>query len=129
MADSMSVDWKKMREKAGPYPPEAFVFVREGLAHTVGMVHGRENDADPSERYHVNGQQLCLGLRDYAIERYGMMARTVLGKWGIRGTEDFGRIVFAMIEMQLLRKSEEDSIEDFVSVYEFDEAFTQPELN
>ncbi|MDX2131694.1 MAG: hypothetical protein SFY69_06560 [Planctomycetota bacterium] len=103
------------------YPPQAFQFIRDGLAHTVKTVHGSGEGDD--ERRHVTGQQLCLGLKDYAIRQYGLLARTVLRSWNIHGTEDFGKIVFAMIEADLMRKSDEDTFDDFRRVYDFDEAF------
>ena len=73
---------------------------------------------------HVTGQQLCLGLREYAIERFGMLAPCVLRHWNISRTEDFGRIVYALIEAGRLDKSADDSIEDFHAVFDFDEAFS-----
>jgi uncharacterized repeat protein (TIGR04138 family) len=112
---------------AGPYPVEAFHFVRDGLGHTVDRVHS-DPLLLPDDSRHVSGQQLCLGLRDFAIERYGMLAPVVLRSWNIHRTEDFGRIVFAMIEHNMLRKSPQDSIEDFRAVYDFDEAFSRDEL-
>jgi uncharacterized repeat protein (TIGR04138 family) len=121
--DQIKIDWTSIRREA-PFPQEAFQFVREGLAHTVKTFHG---DGASSTERHVSGPQLCIGLRDYAIHTYGMLARTVLSRWGIKSTGDFGRIVFAMIEAGLMRKSEEDSLEDFQNVYEFDEAFAAAE--
>ncbi len=117
-------DWKALKDKAGPFPPQAYQFVREGLAHTVKMIHGEASvgQADDETR-HVSGQQLCLGLRDYAIKQYGRLAKTVLLSWSIRGTDDFGRIVFAMIDVGLMRKTHEDTPEDFRAVFDFDEAF------
>ncbi|CAG0998716.1 hypothetical protein PHYC_02731 [Phycisphaerales bacterium] len=114
-------DLRSIAQHAGPFPPQAVAFIREGLAHTVKMLHG-DADAD-EERRHVNGQQLCLGLRDYALKQYGRLARTVLKSWNITTTEDFGKIVFAMIEAELMRKTEQDSMDDFRAVYDFDEAF------
>ena len=132
MSEQIKVDWKSIRQKAGPYPQEAFQFVRDGLQHTVKMIHGADaaqaSNANKGPERHVSGQQLCLGLRDYALVKYGMMARTVLSRWGIRKTDDFGRIVFAMIEAGFMRKSDKDSFEDFQGVYEFDEAFTPVEV-
>ncbi|MEX2218121.1 MAG: Minf_1886 family protein [Phycisphaerales bacterium] len=128
MAEHVKLDWKSIRQKAGPYSHEALQFVRDGLAHAVKTLHGESGGAGGSSNdRHVNGQQLCLGLRDYAIERYGMLARTVLARWGVNRTEDFGRIVFAMIDAGLLRRSEEDSPEAFRGVYDFDEAFAVAE--
>jgi uncharacterized repeat protein (TIGR04138 family) len=106
------------------FPQEAFQFVREGLSHTVKMFHG---EGTSSTERHVSGPQLCLGLRDYAVQTYGMLARTVLSRWGIAATGDFGRIVFAMIDAGLMRKSEEDTLEDFQNVFDFEEAFATAE--
>ena len=127
------VNWKIVRQKAGPYPDEAFKFVSDGLRHTAKVVHGESTAKETARGHigpdrHVNGAQLCLGLRDYAIQRYGMLARTVLERWGILKTDDFGRIVFAMIDAGLLRKSTEDAESDFHAVFEFDEAFNESSL-
>lgn len=122
MSEQAQSDWKRIRTETGPYPPEAYAFVQEGLRHTVEKV--RENDPEAEEQgRHVTGRELCHGLREYAEEQYGRLARTVLAHWHIHRTEDFGRIVFAMVEAGVLRKTEEDSIEDFRAVFDFDEAF------
>lgn len=116
--------WDTLKVHAGRFPPEAFCFVQEGLRHTVDTIHAdKEPDAEGGR--HVTGQELCLGLRDYAIEQYGFLARTVLATWNIQRTEDFGRVVFAMVEAGLMRKTAEDSLEDFQGVFDFDEAFAE----
>ena len=124
MPDQIKLDSAALLRREA-FPQEAFQFVREGLAHTVKSFHG--DSASTTER-HVSGPQLCIGLRDYAISTYGMLARTVLSRWGIKGTGDFGRIVFAMIDAGLMRKSDEDTLEDFQNVYDFEEAFAAAEL-
>jgi uncharacterized repeat protein (TIGR04138 family) len=125
---STGQDWPAIRSRAALFPEEAFEFVREGLRFTADRLHGSAEDPDqqPEERRHVSGQQLCLGLRDLAVQRYGMLARTVLGRWGISKTDDFGTLVFAMIDRQELRASENDSFEDFKGVFDFAEAFVEP---
>ena len=105
----------------GVYPAEAFLFVRQGLDHTVQKIHGDVTRPDP--RHHIGGRELCLGLRDLALDQWGLLARTVLSRWGITRTLDFGQIVFAMIEFDLLQKTDRDSIEDFRNVYDFRAAF------
>jgi uncharacterized repeat protein (TIGR04138 family) len=125
------IDIRSIFERAGGYSPACLPFIRDGLAHTVEMVHGRPESALlelEDEHRHVTGQQLCLGLRDYAIQQYGMMSKAVLNKWGIRSTRDFGRIIFAMVDAGLMRKTEDDTLEDFDGVYDFDEAFADPGL-
>ena len=120
ISPEVSIAWDKLKESAGAYPPSAFTFVQEGLRYTVERL--REHDSDEDER-HVSGQELCMGLRDYALNQYGPLARTVLDSWNVKRTEDFGRMVFAMVDAKLLRKTEEDNLADFEGVYDFDEAF------
>jgi uncharacterized repeat protein (TIGR04138 family) len=121
------LDLKEMLASAGPYPIEAFHFVREGLSFTAEKVHDDAETLDESER-HITGQQLCLGLREFAIDRYGLLAPTVLAHWLVTRTDDFGRIVFAMIGQGLMSKTDTDTLEDFRSVYDFHEAFSREEL-
>lgn len=120
-------DWRRILRAAGPYPIEAFNFVREGLSYTARQVHGDPESVPEMDR-HVTGQQLCLGLRDYAIEHYGMLAPVVLEHWNIRRTDDFGRIVFSMIDVGWMSRSDEDTMESFRAVFDFDEAFCRDEL-
>ena len=105
----------------GAYPPEAYDFVQQGLSFTVHHCHGRA--AKPRANRHVSGQQLCEGIRQYALNQYGMLAATVLRTWNIQCTLDFGRIVFALIEAGQMQKTDEDTIEDFRNVYDFKTAF------
>jgi uncharacterized repeat protein (TIGR04138 family) len=125
--EEKQLDWRTLMRKAGPYPIEAFNFVREGLCYTAQRTHENFQELSEAER-HVSGQQLCLGLRDFAIEQYGLLAPAVLCHWHIRRTEDFGRIVFAMIEAGLMTRTDEDCLDDFRGVYDFGEAFSDQEL-
>lgn len=72
---------------------------------------------------HVTGQQLCHVIKDVALERWGLMARRVLGRWGVERTEDIGQIVFALVNNRWLQKQPTDCIEDFNDVFSFAEAF------
>lgn len=108
-------------DDVGVYHLDAYQFVQDGLSYTVTQIYG--NGTDPHARGHVSGQQLCLGLRDFALQRWGLLAGTVLRRWGVTSTMDFGRIVFAMIASGQLHKTENDSVEDFRNVYDFRTAF------
>ncbi len=70
---------------------------------------------------HVSGQQLCEAIRRYALDQYGLLAKHVLNQWGVRKTDDFGEIVFNLIDIGKMRRTEEDSREDFVDVFDFEE--------
>ena len=107
--------------EVGLYPIEAYEFLQRGLKYTVGMVHGDLKDPEASR--HVSGQQLCEGLREFALLEWGMLARTVLARWNIRRTVDFGRIVFALIDNGWMSATDEDDLDDFRDVYDFKSAF------
>lgn len=122
------LDLQAALEKNAPYPMEAFAFVREGLDHTVRRLHGDmpEGPIDEEEIHdrHVDGSELSLGLLNFSIRKYGLMADTVLAHWNITRTDDFGRIVFAMIEQGLMSKTDQDDLEDFFGVRPFSTAFS-----
>jgi uncharacterized repeat protein (TIGR04138 family) len=107
----------------GDYSVDAFYFVQDGLATTARKLMGPRRRG---QNRHLTGQQLALGLRDIAVEQWGLLARTVLERWEIHSTMDFGRIVYAMIDARLMGRSATDSIEDFRNVYDFRKAFDQP---
>ncbi len=117
---------EQIAEDMGLYPPEAYQFVQDGLAYTVEKIHGQatKSKSEHASR-HVSGRELSAGLREYALEQWGMLARAVLRRWGITRTEDFGRIVFAMVESGWMSKTEEDTLEDFRNVFDFASAFEE----
>jgi len=114
----------KIAVKDQRYQPEAYLFVREALDHTQKTI---AKDARGRIR-HVTGQELLSGIRDYALEQFGPMTRMVLEEWGVRCCSDFGEIVFNMVEVNWLAKTEKDSRADFLNGYDFDEAFRKPFL-
>ena len=116
---------EKILTKDPRYTREAYLFVREALDHTQKMIGKPSKDDVPR---HVTGQQLLEGVRDYALQQFGPMALTVLNEWGLQRCEDFGEIVFNMVENSLLAKTEQDSREDFKGGYSFEEAFRTPFL-
>lgn len=124
MSVAYEPDWSTIRRRAKGYPENAYQFVRHGLSHTAKAILGEApGEAEANAPRHITGQQLCLGLRDLAIERYGFLAPTVLQTWNVRSTEDFGVMVYALIDREEMRSSPEDRFEDFIGVYDFDEVF------
>jgi len=109
---------------------EAYQFIREALQyaheHIVAEAKVDPVTGRPAPR-HVTGQQLCEACRLYAIDQFGYLAKMVLGNWGIRSTSDFGELVYNLIRIEQMRKSDTDRREDFDDVYDFDDAF-EPEF-
>jgi len=107
-----------LAKEPGKYAVDACSFVREGLKFTVAKIH-----QNAQEEKHITGQDLCWGLRDFALKRWGLLAPVVLRNWNISSTQDFGNIVFAMVEAGWMAKKDEDDIKDFLDVYDFRTAF------
>jgi uncharacterized repeat protein (TIGR04138 family) len=76
------------------------------------------------EKRHISGQELSKGLLMFAQKQFGPLARTVLLYWGIESTEDFGNIVYNMIDIGIMSKQAEDSIEHFHNVIDVDLYFS-----
>ncbi len=115
-------------ETDGRYPLEAYRFLQEGLEFTVRRTHGEAalEPAEPisppaSDPRHVSGTQLCLGLRELALLRWGRLARPVLNAWGIHSTRDFGEMVFVLVTSEFLHKTDGDRLEDFEEVFSFED--------
>lgn len=106
----------------GRYQADAYFFVREALDFTSKMLK------KPSRgiQKHVTAAELLEGIRQFALREYGPMALTVLRFWGINKTIDLGRIVFSLVNKQILRKTETDSIRDFENGYDFEAVFRAP---
>ncbi len=105
---------EEIADKDRRYPEKAYLFILSALNRVI--------DSLPEPR-HINGRELSEGCRALALEEYGPMARIVLNNWGITSTEDFGELVFNLLDHGILTKTEEDSREDFKGVYSFNEAF------
>ncbi|MBN1825935.1 MAG: hypothetical protein JW958_06675 [Candidatus Eisenbacteria bacterium] len=96
------------------YHAEAYEFVLLALNRVVESL---------AEHRHISGAELSEGIRGLALELYGPMARTVLEHWGIRGTIDFGHIVFHLVDHKILSRTDEDTLRDFDGVFDFENAF------
>ena len=106
------------------YHRDAYHFLREALDYTQ-----RNQPREPRAKIrHVTGQELLQGIREHALAQFGPMVLTVFEEWGIRSCENFGDIVFNMVESELLAKTDKDTRADFAGGYSFDEAFRQPFL-
>jgi uncharacterized repeat protein (TIGR04138 family) len=96
------------------YTAQAYYFIFDALDYTITRMN---------KVRHVTGRELLTGIREYATEHYGFLARTVLAEFGIHNTGDFGEIVFNLVDAGLLSRTENDTRAEFANVYDFEEAF------
>jgi uncharacterized repeat protein (TIGR04138 family) len=104
----------QLQERNPKFDTKAYFFV---LAALHSVIHALD------EPRHISGGELADGVRRLALQRFGPMARIVLGHWGICATEDVGGVVFALVEQGILIKQDGDRPEDFADVFDFEEAF------
>ena len=103
---------------------DAYTFVREALDFTQKLI-GKESQG---QIRHVTGQELLDGIRQFALQQFGPMVMTVFEDWGVRNSRHFGEIVFNMVEIGLLAKTDKDTREDFQNGYDFADVFRKPFL-
>ena len=108
--------------KDSRFARDAYAFVREALAFTQKLA-GKESRGAIR---HVSGQELLNGIRKFALEQFGPMVATVFEEWGVKSCRDFGEIVFNMVEIGLLAKTDKDTRDDFQNGYDFTDAFRKP---
>jgi uncharacterized repeat protein (TIGR04138 family) len=111
----MKKSLENVANEDGRFSPQALKFVYEGLGYTAKKTAAR--------RTHVSGQNLCKGLKELAVEKWGRLAMLVLNTWGVKTTRDFGEIVFSLIKHKWMSAQPTDSIDDFNDVYDFKTVF------
>jgi len=104
------------------YQRDGYIFLRDALDFTTKQ-HKKVKGVSVR---HVSGPELLDGVRQYALKEFGPMVMTVFDSWGIHSCEDIGHMVFNLIGAGVFGKTDNDSIEDFKNVYDFQEAFVQP---
>jgi uncharacterized repeat protein (TIGR04138 family) len=114
-----------IRKEDSRFDRLAYTFVRDGLEHAVKDLKKRDL-ARAKVSKHVSGRELSEGLRDYALEQFGPMAKTVLNGWGLQETIHFGDIVYNLIDYNVFSKTDSDRREDFADVFTFEDAFVRP---
>ena len=114
MNEEFEIIVEEIFEKDPRYKEDAYVFVMEALAYTQKKFKRSK---------HVKGEELLLGMKELLLNKFGPMTMTVLEYWGIKSTEDFGNIVFNLVENRILSKTEDDNIEEFKNGYNFEEVF------
>lgn len=113
---------KEIHDKDDRFGKGAYFFIREALDHTLKSM---EKDRGKNKG-HVSGRELLEGIRDYALDRFGPMALTLMDYWNIKKCRDFGDIVFKLVDYGILGRTEDDSLADFEEGYNFKEAFEKP---
>jgi uncharacterized repeat protein (TIGR04138 family) len=104
----------QIRLRESRYAEGAYLFVLAALEWAQSQLQ---------ERRHISAQELAVACRDLALHRYGVMARVVLERWGIRSTDDIGAVVFTLVDLEYLARLPDDTREQFDNLFDFVETF------
>ena len=115
-------DLRQIAREDGRYSPDAFQFLYEGLDRAVKLAG---SDAEKGPGRHVSGAELLEGMRQFGLEQFGPLTPFVWRSWGIFTTRDWGNIVFLLVDAGMMKRREDDRIEDFTPGYDFDQVFVQ----
>lgn len=109
-------------QKDRRYHPEAYTFLRDSLEATIKRRKKSKKEPGP----HVGAVELLDGFRLHALAEFGPMALMVLNYWGVKATADVGQMVFNLVQAGIFGKTDEDTAESFLDVFDFREAFVAP---
>ena len=104
----------RIRMRESRYDEQAYLFVLSALEYSQSKLDARR---------HINAAELAESCRDLALERFGLMSRIVLERWGIQATSDLGEIVFTLVDLGFLVKQPNDTREEFAGLFDFENAF------
>jgi uncharacterized repeat protein (TIGR04138 family) len=104
----------RIRLRESRYDEQAYLFVLSALEYSQSRLESRR---------HITAAELAASCRELALERFGLMSRVVLERWGIRGTSDFGEIVFTLVDLGFLVAQPTDTRDEFADLYDFESAF------
>lgn len=113
---------RKVAKADGRYRLQAYQFLFDALDATV-RITGKVEEKGPER--HVSGRELLEGMRQYASQLFGPLAAQVWRSWGVKSTDDWGHIVFNLVESEMLRRQDTDTIDDFRGGYDFEEVFVR----
>ena len=86
------------------FSPEAYGFILSSLDYYRSKT---------SVEGHIKAEKLVYAVLELAKMKFGPLAKEVLNSWGVEKADHIGVIVYNLIDMKILTKSEEDNISEF----------------
>ena len=103
------------------YTKDAYLFALEGCQN----IWEKQYAAGDLSVTHVSGGSLLEAFRKHALTLFGREAKSMLNARGIFNCEDFGEVVFNLVDAGLLLGRAEDTKDDFRGGYDFEMAFPE----
>jgi uncharacterized repeat protein (TIGR04138 family) len=110
MSERLEKSIEELARQDRRYPPAAYMLVFEGLERALAKLPARR---------HVTPHELAEGVREVALEQWGLLARSVLESWNVRSAGGIGDLVFNLIERGLLVAGADDSRAQFEDAFDF----------
>jgi uncharacterized repeat protein (TIGR04138 family) len=87
----------------------AFEFIHIALLHATN-----------GKQQHISAAKLINSTKVIGHYVFGFLAKTVFNQWGINTTDDWGRVVWALVESGIWGKQEGDKQSDFDGLWDFE---------
>ena len=113
---------QSIRQRDRRFSRHAYYFVLDALDYTMARMG---KDMLTGEDRHVGGRELLHFIQDFAADQFGPMAKLVFERWGLHNSDDFGEVVFNLIDAELLSRRPTDSRLDFVDGFDFVHTFQE----
>ena len=92
----------------------AFEFIHIAIQHATG-----------GEREHISAARLLDSIKFCGHKAFGFLAKTVFNQWGIHTTDDWGTVVWALVESGIWGKEPDDERSDFNDLWDFETLETE----
>ena len=102
------------------YSADAAMFVLDAVRQAARLTGAWKRDAS-----HLSAREVCNSIRIFARSYFNDDSESIdlLAAWGIRCSEDVGRIVFLLVQAGFLVARATDRLEDFNGVFTLDTLF------
>jgi uncharacterized repeat protein (TIGR04138 family) len=107
---------------------DAILFILDAFEFARAL-HGRLSLSADRAKQHITARDLCDAVAGHARRYFNDPdeARELLAEWGIRRSEDVGRIIFTMVDAGRLAAQEGESASDFDGLFTLDTLFAPPD--
>jgi uncharacterized repeat protein (TIGR04138 family) len=103
----------------GRYALEAYEFIFDAIDYARHRLAAQRGGLRKVR--HISPRELLEGVRDLALEQFGLLATEVFCRWGIQTTSDVGEIVWNLVQSGDIELAPGETRADFDDVFDLKE--------
>jgi uncharacterized repeat protein (TIGR04138 family) len=115
--DDFTNMWERIEASTGvPLDGIRFIYATFNLKRQHAS---RSPDVEQRPSSHCTAREFCRSFVQFAEETFGKQYFAALNSWGLNSSEKLGRVVFALVDRNLLWKQDGDLLSDFDGHFDF----------